>query len=141
LCCRDDSFCDDYNYDWFECYCEELAKFHRDIEGYSALAWQERVGWEDPIERDGRQPDRRIISHDQDLLSIDPYWENHSDSPLEFVKRLSYILYRNPLYFDSHAKIQLSKDAGLEFLSDGKTCYVDNKKIAFWHFQSDFSDT
>ena len=129
------------NYNWFECYCEELAKFHRDIEGYSALAWQERVGWEESYrERWAGSRDRRIISHDQDLLShLIHTGRIIQDSPLEFVKRLSLFYMENPLYFDSNAKIQLSKDAGLEFSSDGNTCYVDNKKIAFWHFQSDFS--
>ncbi len=120
---------------------KNLAKFHRDIEGYSALAWQERVGWEESFrERWAGSRDRRIISHDQDLLShLIHTGRIIQDSPLEFVKRLSLFYMENPLYFDSHAKIQLSKDAGLEFLSDGNTCYVDNQKIAFWHFQSDFS--
>jgi len=34
------------NYDWFECYYEELVKFSHDIEGYSSKAWSERLGWE-----------------------------------------------------------------------------------------------
>ncbi len=41
------------NQDWLECYCEELAKFHRDIEGYSSIAWKERTGWRNLIEKSG----------------------------------------------------------------------------------------
>jgi hypothetical protein len=129
------------NHDWFECYCEELAKFHRDIEGYSALAWQERVGWEESFrERWAGNWDRRIISHDQDLLSYLIHTGRIvQDNPQTFVKQLELYYTENPLYFDSHARIQLSKNHGLLFSSDGDTCYVDGKKIAFWHFQSDFA--
>jgi hypothetical protein len=128
------------NHDWFECYCEELVKFHRDIEGYSALAWKQRLGWEQSHrERWAGFRDRRIISSDQDILShLIHTGRITQDNPLEFVKQLRLFYMENPLYFHSHAKIQLSKDSGLEFLSDGNTCYVDNKKIAFWHFQTNF---
>ena len=44
----------------------------------------------------------------------------------------------NPLYINSHATIQLSRNRGLAFSNDGDTCYLEGRKIAFWHFQSDF---
>ena len=128
------------NQDWLECYCEELAKFHRDIEGYSSIAWKERNGWkESHREKWAGSRFQRIISSDQDLLSHLIHTGGIiQDNPLEFTKRLTLFYVENPLYFHSHAKIQLSKDSGLGFSSDGNTCYVENKKIAFWHFQSDF---
>ena len=128
------------NGDWLEYYWKELVKFHQDIEGYSSIAWKERTGWkESHREKWAGSRFRRIISSDQDLLSHLIHTGGIiQDNPLEFTKRLTLFYMENPLYFHSHAKIQLSKDSGLGFSSDGNTCYVENKKIAFWHFQSDF---
>lgn len=129
------------NYDWFECYYAELVEFSRDIEGYSSMAWNERWGWEkSDIEKWAGQRYRRIMSSDQDFIShLIHTGRIVQDDPVHFVKHLSLYYTENPLYFDSHAEIQLSKHGGLSFSSDGDTCYVDGKKIAFWHFQSDFS--
>ena len=129
------------NHDWFECYYEELIKFSHDIEGYSLKAWNERVGWEKSyIERWAGIWDRQILSSDQDFINYLVHTGRIvQDSPQTFIKQLELYYTENPLYFDSHARIQLSKNRGLLFSSDGDTCYVDGKKIAFWHFQSDFS--
>ena len=128
------------NHDWFECYCEALARFHRDIDRYSSLAWQERSGWErSHKEKWAGSRNRRTISSDQDLMShLIHTGRIVQDNPSDFAKQLDLFYMENPLYFHSHAAAQLSKSSGLEFSSDGKTCYVENKKIAFWHFQSDF---
>jgi hypothetical protein len=129
------------NYDWFECYYEELVKFSHDIEGYSSKAWSERLGWEKSyIEKWAGIWDRQILSSDQDFINYLVHTGRIvQDNPVSFVKQLKLYYTENPLYFDSHARIQLSKNHGLSFSSDGDTCYVDGKKIAFWHFQSDFS--
>lgn len=129
------------NYDWFECYCEELMKFSHDIEGYSSKAWSERLGWEKSyIEKWAGFWDRQILSSDQDFINYLVHTGRIvQDNPLTFVKQLELYYTENALYFDSHARSQLSKNQGLLFSSDGDTCYVEGKKIAFWHFQSDFS--
>jgi hypothetical protein len=130
------------SHNWFECYLEELRRFNRDIEDYSSAAWQQRPGWEQSYrEKWAGHRDRRIISSDQDLIShlihTDRIVQN---SPLRFVKRLRLYYAENPLYFHDHAGIQLSKDQGLFFSSDGERCHVDGRKVAFWHFQSAFSE-
>lgn len=128
------------NRDWLDYYWEQLIKFHEDVEGYSSTAWNGRTGWEvSSRDKWAGSRFRRIISSDQDLLShLIHVGGIIQDNPLNFTRHLALFYMENPLYFHSHAKIQLNKDSGLRFLSDGDSCYVNNKKIAFWHFQSDF---
>lgn len=116
-------------------------KFNRDIEGYSLRAWDERLGWEKSYrEKWAGSWYRRILSSDQDFISQLIHNDRSiQDNLSQFVKHLTLYYTENPLYFDAHAEIQLSKHRGLSFSSDGDTCYVDGRKIAFWHFQSDFS--
>ena len=129
------------NYDWLESYCGELSKFNDDIDGYSSKAWTERSGWEQSYtERWGGIWDRRILASDQDFINYLVHaGKIVQDNPQTFVKHLELYYTENPLYFNSHATIQLSRNRGLAFSSDGDTCYVEGRKIAFWHFQSDFS--
>lgn len=129
------------NYDWLESYCAELSKFNNDIEGYSSTAWSDRSGWEKSyIDRWAGMWDRRILGSDQDLINYLVHTGKIlQDNPQTFVKDLELYYSENPLYFNSHASIQVSRNHGLSFSSDGATCYVEGKKIAFWHFQSAFS--
>ena len=84
--------------------------------------------------------DRRILGSDQDLINYLVYTGKIlRDNPQTFVKHLELYYSENPLYFNSHASIRVSRNHGLSFSSDGATCYVEGKKLAFWHFQSDFS--
>jgi hypothetical protein len=127
-------------HDWLDQYCDELAKLERDVEGYSARAWQERMGWEESHQTKwAGSRFRQVISSDQDLLShLIHTGRIFQDSPLDFVGRLQLFYAENPLYFHSHAKIQLRRQLGLNFMSDGNRCSVDDKRIAFWHFQTYF---
>ena len=89
------------NYDWFEYYLEELRNFHRDIEGYSSAAWNQRVGWEQSHnEKWAGFRNRPVISSDQDLIShLIHSGRIIQDSPLDFVQRLRLFYMENPLYF------------------------------------------
>jgi len=129
------------NYDWLKSYCDELSKFNNDIEGYSSTAWSDRSGWEKSyIDRWAGMWDRRILGSDQDLINYLVHTGKIlQDNPQTFVKDLELYYSENPLYFNSHASIQVSRNHGLSFSSDGTTCYVEGKKIAFWHFQSAFA--
>jgi len=129
------------NYDWFQCYHEELVKFSQDIEGYSSRAWDERSGWEQSDkERWAGQRYRRVISSDQDLIShLIHTGRIIQDDPAQFADQLCLYYTENPLYFNSHASIQLSSDTGLCFSSDEGSCSVNGKMIAFWHFQGSFA--
>jgi hypothetical protein len=127
-------------YEWFDYYYEELSRLAEDIVGYSHEAWNERIGWEKSWrEKWAGSRYRPIISSDQDLVShLIHTGRIIQDNPLDFVKRCQLFYMENPLYLDSHASLQLAKSSHLTFSSDGHVCYLEGKKIALWHFQSDF---
>src|SRR5262249_44202242 len=107
---------------------------------YSARAWQERIGWEESHQSKWAGCRfRQVISSDQDLISHLIHTNRiFQDNPLDFVDHLRLFYAENPLYFHSHAKIQLRKKLGLNFVSEGDRCSVNDKTIAFWHFQTNF---
>jgi hypothetical protein len=81
---------------WFLQYREQLTIFANDIEGYSANAWKERVGWE--LSQRGKwagSRTRNIISSDQDLLSHLIHTDKIvQDTPSRILNDLStYILF------------------------------------------------
>jgi hypothetical protein len=86
---------------WFSQYREQLTVFANDIEGYSATAWVERVGWENSAKgKWAGQRFRKIISSDQDLISHLIHTDRMvQDRPQAILKDLSsYIVFENPLY-------------------------------------------
>src|SRR5262245_12443581 len=128
------------HYDWFDSYYEELSKLAENIVGYSSEAWHERSGWEKSWrDKWAGSRDRQIISSDQDLMShLIHTGKIIQDNPLDFVKHFRLFYMENPLYLHSYAFLQLSKSSNLTFSTDGHVCYIEGKKIAVWHFQSDF---
>lgn len=128
-------------HEWFEYYFESLHKFHEDIEGYSRKAWQERPGWESSHQTlwaGGRF--RETITSDQDLFShLIHTGRTIQTPPAEFAKELNLYYMENPLYLSSHAETQIGQGNRLQFKEIAGKYYVNGKKIALWHFQSNFT--
>jgi hypothetical protein len=125
--------------DWLRVYADELERFSRDISGYSARAWEERVGWNGGCHAWVGWWERDPLSSDQDLIQylIHSGKLPHTD-PAEFRAASDLHYVHNPLYFHTHADLSLGKTSGVEFRSDGRACFVDGRQIAFWHFQQSF---
>ena len=125
--------------DWLGVYADELERFSRDISGYSARAWDERVGWNGGYHAWVGWWERDPLSSDQDLIQylIHSGKLPHTD-PAEFRAASDLHYVHNPLYFHTHADLSLGKTSGVEFRSDGRACFVDGRQIAFWHFQQSF---
>jgi hypothetical protein len=122
---------------WFSQYREQLTKFVKDIEGYSAKAWMERVGWE--FSRQAKwagSRTRKIISSDQDLLShlihTDKIVQDRPSWILTDVRK--YSVFENPLYLDvyenSLRRATYERSNGID--------YIDGRRVLMWHMQSDF---
>ena len=125
---------------WFDIYEEELGRFSRDVDGYSKAAWVARDGWEvSHQERWTGSRFREVISSDQDLIShlIHTQVLPQAD-PRELVEQSGLYWADNPLYLQSHARLQLGKRAGVTFSCEEGRCALDSREIAVWHFQSDF---
>jgi hypothetical protein len=126
------------NHNWYNQYVKNLNLFIDDIEKYSSDAWEKRTGWEISY-RDNWAGSRyrEIITSDQDLIS---HLLHIHDLPQEkpstiIQKNQDIILFENPLYFFSHNMDCLPFDYKRLGLID----YFNEKKVAFWHMQSNFS--
>jgi hypothetical protein len=126
--------------DWFAVYAEELARFCRDIDGYSAAAWSERAGWEESHRlRWAGSRYRDVIGSDQDLISHLIHTERLPQSdPRDLVAAGDLYWAENPLYIQSHAQLQLGRASGISFTTVDGRCYLDSREVAVWHLQSDF---
>lgn len=126
--------------DWFAIYAEELARFCRDIDGYSAAAWAKRPGWEvSHRERWAGSRFREVIGSDQDLISHLIHTERLPQAdPRELVAAGDLYWAENPLYIHSHAELQLGRSSGLSFTTEGGSCFLDGREMAVWHMQSAF---
>ena len=131
------------DYGWLAEYETELELFCSDIDGYSARAWSQREGYEISAQEkwSGYCWFRPIISSDQDLISYLIHTDALTqDKPWDMVPLFSLYYMQNPMWINYHDGGQLTKPNGLNFTSVGKNCYLDGKKVALWHFQSDFAD-
>lgn len=126
--------------DWLAIYAEELARFCRDIDGYSAAAWAERAGWEvSHRERWAGSRFREVIGSDQDLISHLIHTERLPQAdPRELVATSDLYWAENPLYIHSHAALQLGRSAGLFFTTEDGSSFLDGREMAVWHVQSAF---
>ena len=128
------------DYQWFDNYTRELDSFSADIEAYSDNAWKEREGWKTSHEtRWAGSRLRKIISSDQDLIShLIHTYKIIQDDPKVFCGQSNLYYAENPLYIHSHALLQLRKTERLKFTIAGDSCFIEDRKIAIWHFQSNF---
>lgn len=130
------------NYEWFSNYATELESFCANIECYSQIAWQHRDGYNVSASTkwSGHCWFRKVISSDQDLIS----YLIHADlivqeRPKDMIGTFQLYYMQNPMWIQYYHGGQLSQAKNLKFTSIGRDCYIDGKKIALWHFQSDFS--
>lgn len=129
------------NHDWFAIYEEELVKFTRDVDSYSASAFANRAGWL----QSARQKWAGVwegprMTHDQDLICYLIHTDKIvQDRPALFAKAWRLYYTQNPYWLHEGAEIQLGRDSGLTFSTRENVCYLEQKKIALWHFQSFFA--
>lgn len=128
------------NYQWFEDYRRHLNEFTRQIEPYSAQAWQQREGWKTSNQTKwAGSRYRPVITSDQDLISHLIHTDNIvQDDPARFVKQSSLYYCANPIYIPTHSALQLKQYGNLHFTAVENVCYLNNRKLAIWHFQSNF---
>jgi len=131
------------NYDWFKIYKEQLNIFVKDIENYSLEAWELKPDYKTFVEKGAGEFERKILTSDQDLIS---YLISRDilpqTNPEEIISDNLYWV-ENPLYILSDycwPLKQLGKKNGIVFSIRNNIGYIENKKIAFFHFQTDFRD-
>ncbi len=126
------------NADWFNEYYHNLLAFSKDIDKYSADAWNQRSGWEYSYEKKwAGSRNRKIISSDQDLISHLIHMDKlPQEDPNKIKSNCNLILLENPLYLSSH----LRDIFPLKYKRTNHIDYFNDKKIAFWHMQSNFMD-
>ena len=130
------------NHDWLSAYCEQLGQLCSDMHGYSKRAWSLRDGYQESAESkwSGFHWFRETISSDQDLISFLIHADRiPQDSPMAVHKNSTLYYFQNPLWPTDFNGRQLKSSRNVCFVSDGTDCFIDNKQIALWHFQSDFS--
>ena len=123
---------------WLDQYAGALVDFSRDPDCYCARAWSERAGLEDSSKQRwaGFWP-QPLFTHDQDLISYLIHTEKIiQDHPAAFARDLSLYYAQNPFWLHEGAALQLGRSSGLDFSIHGRACFLEGKKIAFWHFQS-----
>jgi len=127
------------NPSWLKAYQKSLNQFAKDIDKYSLQAWNQRQGWKKSFKKKwAGSRYRRIISSDQDLVSHLIHTDQlPQDSPTMIKKANSdMILFENPLYFFGLNK----EDKPFKYQRKGIIDYINNKKVAIWHMQTNFSD-
>lgn len=129
------------DYDWFAAYEEELLKFSRDISGYCNDAFHNKAGWlESARQKWAGVWDGPGMTHDQDLICYLIHADRLvQDRPGAFAKNLKLYYAQNPYWLHEGAELQLGRESGLSFSSRANACYLEDKKIALWHFQSFFA--
>lgn len=122
--------------DWLEQYENNFLIFVKDIDTYSEMAWHERNGWE--ISNNKKWAGcrfRKVISSDQDLISHLIHTDKlPQDSPNLVTANTNLMLFNDPLYFFGYYQEMLP----LKYERVDGVDYFNNKRIAFWHMQSDF---
>ncbi len=123
---------------WVVSYRRELDKFILDIETYSLYAWQQRTMYLKVYrEKNSALWDRPVLSSDQDFLqflTLSGRLPQANRSAVDDRSRLA--LFQNPLTIgeDIAAELPLTyeRKQGIDF--------INGRKVAFWHMQSDFCD-
>ena len=122
---------------WFESYARELSSLEKNIDEYSSAAWSE---WSDSDlsfhTKWAGTRERPLISSDQDLIRHLIHTERlPQQKPAVILGKLSeYALFENPKYV--HAYLA---DRPLIYQRRGHEDFFNKKKVALWHFQSDFA--
>lgn len=122
--------------DWFKQYTEQLIAFSRDVDGYSTQAWVERTGWESSfVTKWAGSRDRRTITSDQDLLShLIHTGRLVQDDPVAFMRSApGHVFFENPLLIGD-----LVGERPLVYRRVANIDYLNNRRIAIWHMQSEW---
>lgn len=125
--------------DWLTSYERELDRFVEDIEGYSAASWREcDEGFQSNLTKWSGIRSRRIITSDQDLIRYLIQADRIPQDDPEAILRANedLLFFENPLFFFHHnmryAPFVYERKNGVDFMN--------NKKVAFWHMQNNFTD-
>jgi hypothetical protein len=124
---------------WHLQYENNLKVYSSDINKYSQKAWIERKDWElSEMNKWAGQRNKKLISSDQDLISHLIHTDRlPQDNPIDILNCMKdYILIENPLYI--HAFSPWCDQAPFEYKRVNNIDFINNKKVAFWHMQSDF---
>lgn len=128
------------DYRWFEAYESELRKFSADVDRYCAAAFANKDGWlQSAREKWAGVWQGPAIEHDQDLICYLIHTDSIvQDRPADFAPGWKLYYTQNPFWLHEGAQIQLGRETGLVFSVRDGVCYLQQKKIALWHFQSFF---
>jgi hypothetical protein len=135
---------------WLTAYEMELRRFVADVEGYSAIAWREREGWEASyFSKATAGFFRNPIHSDQDLISYLIHVDRVPQALPSVVHKIfgDYILIQNPLEFNIHVPfipLKYSRENNVDYISyqrfdDPKAGKLYKKRVLLWHMQSCFS--
>jgi hypothetical protein len=122
---------------WYEEYLKNLDLFASDIEQYSSKAWEMREDWQRSVRTKwAGYRSRKVISSDQDLISHLLHTEQlPQDNPVEILSGTpEYIFFENMLCIDDANNgfpYKYRREKGIDYLND--------KRVALWHIQSDFN--
>ncbi|OGS06487.1 MAG: hypothetical protein A2270_07320 [Elusimicrobia bacterium RIFOXYA12_FULL_51_18] len=123
---------------WLDKYENALGKFVNDLEGYSAMAWEQRKGWEESFKiKWAGSRYAEVISSDQDLISHLIHTDQLPQTAPDIVKAAvpGVMLIENPLYLFSHHEGMLP----LKYTRVNSVDYFNGEKVGFWHIQSYFA--
>jgi hypothetical protein len=123
---------------WHENYLEELNRYVLDMEGYSNDAWRQRAEFQMVHkERSFYVWNRRLLSSDQDFFQYLIMSKRIPQAGADMMKaRCSTALFQNPLGIGGDVHLPLP----LTYRRIGGIDYMNDRKVAIWHMQSDFCD-
>jgi len=133
---------------WFEQYNTELDCFVRDIETYSADAWQQREGWEVTFKtRWAGSRFRKIITSDQDFLSHLMHTGKIKQSTVEEIAYAfkDYAVFQNPLVlhmYDESIPYSYTREKHVDYFTFKRMDVMNQvfkKRVLLWHMQSGFN--
>ncbi|MCK5642848.1 MAG: hypothetical protein KAJ19_18710 [Gammaproteobacteria bacterium] len=122
---------------WYEEYLKNLDLFVSDIEQYSSDAWKMRDGWQLSVKTKwAGYRDRNVISSDQDLISHLLHTDQlPQDSPAEILSCVpEHIFFENALCIED-----ANDDFPYRYRRTEGIDYLNDKRVAFWHIQTDFN--
>lgn len=126
---------------WFAQYEEALRQFSDDVDGYSAGAFADKDGWLNSARTKWAGVwEGPAMTHDQDLICYLIHADKLTqDRPAKFARSRKLYYAQNPFWLHEGAELQLGRETDLFFSVRDNVCYLEEKKIAVWHFQRFFA--
>ena len=121
---------------WFRQYETELIALARDVDSYTTQALRQRTGWEGSARTKWAGSwDRSYFGHDQDLISHLIHTDRivQADPAIFMTSASGYVFFENPLLIGD-----LVADRPLIYERVAAIDYLNSRRIAFWHMQTDW---